>query len=149
MGNFLALLLSKVGGHEEEAAELFRRALAGFEQGVGPNHPDTAQSMNNLALLLEVKGDYAGAESLLHRAVAICEAALGHNHPTTQKAIISHSTVAMAMRTWTSSSLSDTGQSAPPTKAETQSTAEDDTKTKKKELSAKQRAMLAKLKKKS
>jgi tetratricopeptide (TPR) repeat protein len=54
------------------------------EKVLGPNHPDVAQSLNNLASLLYTKGDYAGAEPLYRRALAIDEKALGPDHPTTR-----------------------------------------------------------------
>ena len=46
-------------------------ALAIRELALGPDHPDTAESLNNLALVLWVQGQYAEAEPLFHRAVAI------------------------------------------------------------------------------
>ncbi|HKD13481.1 MAG TPA: tetratricopeptide repeat protein, partial [Candidatus Angelobacter sp.] len=63
---------------------LCRRALAIQEKVLGPNHPDVAASLNNLAMLLFFKADYAGAEQLLQRALAINESALGTNHPATR-----------------------------------------------------------------
>ena len=39
-----------------EAEPLFRRALAIREQALGPDHPDTAQSLNNLAAVLQRPG---------------------------------------------------------------------------------------------
>ena len=47
-----------------EAELLYQRALAIYEQELGPNHPDTAGSLNNLALLYYVQGNYAEAELL-------------------------------------------------------------------------------------
>jgi tetratricopeptide (TPR) repeat protein len=69
------------------AEPLFRSALAIAEKTLGPNHPDTAGSLNNLAGLLESKGDYAGAEPLYRRALAIAEKTLGPNHPNTATAL--------------------------------------------------------------
>jgi tetratricopeptide (TPR) repeat protein len=50
---------------------------------LGPEHPDTANSLNNLALLLNTQEDYAGAEPLYRRALAIDEQTLGPEHPDT------------------------------------------------------------------
>ncbi len=36
---------------------------------LGPKHPDTLTSVNNLAGLLQNKGDYDGAEPLYRRAL--------------------------------------------------------------------------------
>jgi tetratricopeptide (TPR) repeat protein len=60
---------------------LFRRALAIDEKALGPDHPDVATDLNNLAALLYAKGDYAGDEQLNRRALAIDEKALGPDHP--------------------------------------------------------------------
>ena len=65
------------------ALPLFERALAIREKVLGPEHPRTAQSLNNLARLLQAQGDLAGARPLLERALAICERALGPEHPRT------------------------------------------------------------------
>jgi tetratricopeptide (TPR) repeat protein len=66
-----------------QARLLHERALAIREQVLGPGHPDTAASLNDLALLLEVQGDLAGAQPLCERALAIREQALGPEHPET------------------------------------------------------------------
>jgi len=64
-----------------EARPLFERALAMCENALGPEHPDTASNLNNLALLLEDQGDLARARSLLERGLAIHEKVLGPEHP--------------------------------------------------------------------
>ena len=84
----LAILLNSLGQYRQsalaaypEARPLFERALAIREKALGPEHPDTATSLNNLALLLQAQGDLAGARPLFERALAICEKALGPEHP--------------------------------------------------------------------
>jgi len=62
-----------------EAWPLFERALAVHEQVLGPEHPHTALSLNNLARLLQDQGDLAGARPLLERVLAI----LGPEHRNT------------------------------------------------------------------
>ncbi len=59
------------------------RALTIAEAVLGPTHPDTATSLNNLAALLYAQGDYAAAQPLFERALTIREAALGPTHPDT------------------------------------------------------------------
>src|SRR5204863_532797 len=54
-----------------QAAPLLRDALANCEKTLGPEHRDTAESLNNLAVLLSNEGDFAGARLLLKRALAI------------------------------------------------------------------------------
>ena len=62
---------------------LKERALAICEKALGPEHPHTATSLNNLACLLQAQGDLAGARPLFERALAIYEKALGPEHPDT------------------------------------------------------------------
>jgi tetratricopeptide (TPR) repeat protein len=66
-----------------EARPLKERALAMRENALGPEHPHTATSLNNLALLLQDQGDLAGARPLYERTLAICEKALSPEHPDT------------------------------------------------------------------
>jgi tetratricopeptide (TPR) repeat protein len=60
-----------------QARPLFERALAIREKTLGPEHPDTAQNLDNLARVLHHQGDLAGARPLYERALAIRERALG------------------------------------------------------------------------
>jgi tetratricopeptide (TPR) repeat protein len=64
-----------------EAEPLFRRALAIRETGLGPDHPDVASSLNNLAFLLKSVDHGGEAEPLYRRALAIREASFGPDHP--------------------------------------------------------------------
>jgi tetratricopeptide (TPR) repeat protein len=64
-----------------EAQKLSERALAIRERIQGPNHLDTAISLNNLGYLLRVQADYAGAQLRYERSLAIREKMLGSDHP--------------------------------------------------------------------
>ena len=66
-----------------QAAPLLRDALAIREDALGPEHPDTATALNNLANLFRDQGDYAEARPLLECALAILEKARGPWHPDT------------------------------------------------------------------
>ncbi|MEI2771580.1 MAG: tetratricopeptide repeat protein [Candidatus Competibacter sp.] len=57
-------------GRYGEAEPLFQRALAGFEKVLGPEHPATLTSVNNLAVLYQSQGRYGEAEPLYQRALA-------------------------------------------------------------------------------
>ncbi len=70
-------------GAYAQARPLLERALAIREKVLGAEHPATATSLNNLALLLKSQGDYHGARPLYERALAIYEKALGVEHPDT------------------------------------------------------------------
>ncbi len=69
------------------AEPLLRSALEIAERDLGPEHPDTAGSLNNLASLLESKEDYASAELLYRRALAIAEKTLGQDDARTAMAL--------------------------------------------------------------
>jgi tetratricopeptide (TPR) repeat protein len=73
----------KARGLSREAVPFAQRFLAIHEQVLGPNHPDTAAGLNNLAMLYKSQGEYAQAEPLYQRALAIHEQVLGPNHPNT------------------------------------------------------------------
>ena len=68
-------------GRSSEAIPLALRALTIREKALGPDHPDVAMSLNNLAELYRAQGRYADAEPLHKRALTIREKALGPNHP--------------------------------------------------------------------
>jgi tetratricopeptide (TPR) repeat protein len=85
-----AFLLNLAGAYRyaalaayEQARPLLERALAMRERALGGAHPDTAETLNGLALLLKVKGDLAAARPLLERALATRETVLGPEHPDT------------------------------------------------------------------
>src|SRR5271170_4748983 len=61
--------------------------LAAREKALGPDHPDVAQSLNNLALLYSSQARYADAEPLVKRSIAILEKTSGPNHPNVAKAL--------------------------------------------------------------
>jgi hypothetical protein len=50
---------------------------------LGTDHPDTAQSLDNLAVVMYEQGDLDSARTLLERALAIREGRLGADHPDT------------------------------------------------------------------
>ena len=65
------------------ARPLYERALAITEKALGPEHPNTARTLNNFGSLLYAQGDLAGARPLFERSLAIYERALGPAHPST------------------------------------------------------------------
>jgi len=68
-------------GLYDRAVVMAKHALEVAEKAVGPDHPDVATSLNNLALLYETQGAYAKAEPLYTRSLAIRKNALGSDHP--------------------------------------------------------------------
>ncbi len=68
-------------GDYRDAEGPYTQALALRENALGPEHPDVAESLNNLAELYRAQGRYAEAELLYERALAIDEKALGPEHP--------------------------------------------------------------------
>ena len=67
--------------------EELQRALAVIEATRGPEHPDTATSLNRLAVLLYSQGDYAAARPYSERALAIREKVLGPEHADTARSL--------------------------------------------------------------
>ncbi len=82
-----ARLLNQAGWYLRERALfaqaelLTQRALIISEQVLGPNHLDTATTLNNLALLAFSQARYPQAEPLYQRALTIRKRVLGPEHP--------------------------------------------------------------------
>jgi tetratricopeptide (TPR) repeat protein len=70
-------------GRYPEALDLARRALELDEKALGPEHPDIAVSLSNLAGLYKASGAFDKALPLFQRALAIREKALGPDDPAT------------------------------------------------------------------
>ena len=64
-----------------EAEPLYRRALAITEKSLGPDHPNVATALNNLAGLLRATNRLSQAEPLYRRALTIDEKSFGPHHP--------------------------------------------------------------------
>ncbi len=64
-------------GKYREGIPKGREALAIREKALGPDHPDVANSLYNLAWLLLENGDYAEAKTLFSRALQIREHSFG------------------------------------------------------------------------
>jgi len=74
--------LYKVQGDYATAEPLFRRALEIREKVLGTDHPDTAESFNNLGTLCERMKNYPEAERLLQTALLVFQKARGPSDPT-------------------------------------------------------------------
>jgi len=68
-------------GRYAEGAAAVQRQLDILRRVLGSTHPDVAESLNNLAVLLNAQGDYAGAEPLYREALAMRRQVLGNEHP--------------------------------------------------------------------
>ena len=68
-------------GQYQKALPLVQRALEINEKALGPEHPDLAVSLNNLAGLYQAMGAYDKALPLYQRALTIREKALGPEAP--------------------------------------------------------------------
>ncbi len=71
--------------HFDEAEQLYRRALEIRRSKLGPTHPDTGQSLHNLASFLKKTDRFEEGEPLHKKAIEILRTALGDDHPTTKK----------------------------------------------------------------
>src|SRR4030042_1721628 len=72
-------------GRYKEAIPFAERALSIYEKALGPDHPNVAISLNNLAVIYQALGDYKKAEPLLKRSLGIEEKAHGPDHPKDRK----------------------------------------------------------------
>jgi tetratricopeptide (TPR) repeat protein len=63
------------------AVVMAKQELERAEKTFGPDHPEMAMALDNLAWLYYSQGQYATAEPLVKRALAIREKALGPEHP--------------------------------------------------------------------
>jgi len=68
-------------GKYAEALPVFERALRIEETTLGPDHPDIATALNNLATLNYYLGANDTAESFYIRALEIYETSYGKDHP--------------------------------------------------------------------
>ena len=70
-------------GYAEKAIALLTRARATFTSRLGPDHPDTLASMNELALGYSDAGKLDRALPLLEETLALSRSKLGPDHPDT------------------------------------------------------------------
>ena len=68
-------------GKYAEAQAQFERSVALAEASNGPNHPDVAFPLNNLALSFERQARYDDAIATLRRALGVIEGTAGADHP--------------------------------------------------------------------
>jgi len=79
------------------AEALLRQSLEIREAVFGPEHPDVAESLNNLAIDYAVQGRHAEAEPLLKRALKIWEKKLGPEDTNVLSALNSLAGVCLAL----------------------------------------------------
>jgi len=68
-------------GDYAEGVEVAKRALDVAQQNDGPDHPNVALSLGNLAELYEALEEYSEAEPLYQRSLEILEKEFGKNSP--------------------------------------------------------------------
>ena len=72
-------------GDYEKALEYNGKALAIKGRVLGSEHPDTAQTYNNLANVYAEQGDYEKALEYYQRALKVYLDTFGEEHPGTKK----------------------------------------------------------------
>jgi tetratricopeptide (TPR) repeat protein len=70
-------------GKYQEAIPIAEKAVEAAKRVRGPQHPETADALNNLGLLFKKTGDYAKAEPLYQEALRIRQKVLGSENPGT------------------------------------------------------------------
>ena len=84
----MTLGVSQLGlGYPDRAIGLFTKARATFAAALGPDHPDTLASMNNLANSYAGAGQNDRALKLREETLALQRAKLGPDHPETLKSM--------------------------------------------------------------
>jgi len=74
-------------GRYQEAIPIAERAVEVAKRVRGPEHPETADALNNLGLVFEKIGDSAKAEPLFQEALRIRQKVLGPEHPGTAQSL--------------------------------------------------------------
>lgn len=87
-------------GKLDEAEPLYRKAVEIGESVLGPEHPDLATWLNNLATLVRDRGNLETAEPLQRRALSIGEKVLGPAHPDLGAQIINLASLLTAKGTY-------------------------------------------------
>ena len=80
-------------GRYSEASELAERAVQVAEKTFGPDHPNVAQSLNDLAEIYKAQGRYAEAVPICKRIVAVVARLLGPDHLHMATAILNLATL--------------------------------------------------------
>jgi tetratricopeptide (TPR) repeat protein len=70
-------------GYPDRAIALFTKACATFSARLGPDHPETLEGMNDLAISYRAAGQNDRAVKLLEEMLALKKAKLGPDHPET------------------------------------------------------------------
>eukprot|EP00729_Bicosta_minor_P033047 gene33047-biopygen7888 len=70
-------------GKSDEAMEMYQKALAIRIKALGPDHPSTADTYYNMALLAENQGQLAKALELFTSSFKCSNASLGADHQYT------------------------------------------------------------------
>jgi eukaryotic-like serine/threonine-protein kinase len=80
-------------GLHAEAAKQLERALELRRRVLGPEHPDTLTTMNNLASVYDIEGKFAETEALDTQILEIRRRVLGPEHPDTLASMMNLGTV--------------------------------------------------------
>jgi tetratricopeptide (TPR) repeat protein len=89
----IAGLLTRLGAYlwrriePRQARQLFERARAILEACLGPDHPSTARSLNNIGNTLRARGELPAARSYFEQALGILDKRLGPDHPDTARTL--------------------------------------------------------------
>jgi tetratricopeptide (TPR) repeat protein len=72
-------------GEYGKALEWLQRALDGYENTLGKDHPSTLNTVNNMGVVFENQGEYGKALEWYQRALYGYESTLGKDHPSTRR----------------------------------------------------------------
>ena len=95
--NTLGFHLGMMGDYPA-ARPYYEQALAIYRKVLGDAHPDTARSLNNLAILCYYEGDLEEAHRLMQQALAIRDERLGPDHPDSRSSRASLAVIEAKLR---------------------------------------------------
>ena len=90
-------LSSGVARQNSETLALARQAVAIKEQQLGPEDPEVARSLFNLANVLGWRGEFVASESTFVRSLEIREKALGQAHPDVAETLDGYAGLLLAL----------------------------------------------------
>ena len=77
-------------GRYQQGIVLAKKALEIARVYFGKRHPDTLESLNNLATLYQLQGEYGKALPLYKKALRLSQEVLGEKHPNTLNSLNNH-----------------------------------------------------------
>ena len=86
--------------HSHDDPRAYEAELAAREKALGPDHPDVAESLTNIAILYNQQMNFAKAQPLYERALRIYEKARGPEHADVAHCLTDLAVLHLEQVTW-------------------------------------------------